>query len=364
MELGHRDYHIEIGVGNFIESIHTCVLGLQTEHVFALVDENIASLHSNILAQLERAFDGEITFSRMNVASGESSKSLALLSDVWNQMLEHQVDRKSIVLALGGGVVGDLAGFAAATFARGIRLIQSPTTLLAQVDSSVGGKTGINLPKAKNIVGAFWQPSHVCVDLNFLTTLPRREYVSGLAEVVKYGVIMAPDLFGFLENSTQDILNRVPHVLASTIERCCELKAQVVADDEKEISGRRAILNYGHTFGHAIESIGGYGMLLHGEAIAIGMTMAGRLACEQENFSEEAFSRQTKLLEAFGLPTRLPKNFPSDLTDFFAAMQRDKKNKAGKIVFVLPTHIGHVNLVDDASPSEIERAIEFCRANA
>jgi len=247
-----------------------------------------------------------------------------------------------VVVAVGGGVVGDLAGFVAATYGRGLPFVQVPTTLLAQVDSSVGGKVGINLPGAKNMVGAFWQPRGVIIDTATLATLPEREYLSGLAEVVKYGVILDAEFFGWLEQHADKIVARSPQELTHLISRCCELKAQVVAADEREESGVRAVLNYGHTFAHAIETVTGYGHFLHGEAVSLGMCRAARLAVLLGRVNEAFVTRQRELLVALKLPVEMPDLSADEL---LAAMQRDKKTEHGKLRFVLPDRLGHVELV-------------------
>jgi 3-dehydroquinate synthase len=258
------------------------------------------------------------------------------------------------VLAIGGGVVGDLAGFVASTFARGLQFFQVPTTLLAQVDSSVGGKVGINLPGAKNMVGAFWQPRGVRIDVDVLATLPDREYRAGLAEVVKYGVILDAEFFAFLEQSVAAINAHDPAVLTRVIERCCRLKADVVEQDECELTGLRAVLNYGHTFAHAFEAAGAYGLLLHGEAVAIGMECAARLAHRMNRIDDEFLSRQTALLTALHLPTEVP-DFDGD--ELVRIMRRDKKVDEGQLRFVLPARLGHVELVKDVRVSDVIEAL-------
>jgi len=255
-------------------------------------------------------------------------------------------------------VVGDLAGFAAATYARGIRLVQLPTTLLSMVDSSVGGKTGINLAGGKNLVGAFWQPSLVVIDTATLRTLDDRGYRGGLAEVIKYGLIENADFFGWLEANADHLVARRDDVVAHAIMTCCRIKAAVVADDERETSGRRAILNYGHTFGHAIEATAGYGAFTHGEAVAIGMSMAARLAHSLGRIGDEFVARQDALLTACGLPIRWPAADPRAMVP---VMKKDKKVAHALLRFVLPTRIGHVELVACDSLPEIEAAILACR---
>ena len=294
----------------------------------------------------------------IEVPSGEGSKSVKTLEKLWQQMAFLKADRKAIVVALGGGVVGDLAGFLAASWNRGIRLVQIPTTLLAMVDSSVGGKTGINLPEAKNVIGAFWQPSMVWIDLRSLDSLPEREYRSGLAEVVKYGVILDPEFFGWLESNVDSILARKTQTLETLVKRCCELKAQVVAADEHETTGLRAILNYGHTFGHAIETLAKYGTYLHGEAVSIGMTMAGRLAANLDRWKEQDLQRQTQLLTALGLPIEFPTSSkPISPASMLEAMMLDKKTLHGGLRLILPTKIGHVETVKQVPDEAIVKAI-------
>ena len=266
-------------------------------------------------------------------------------------MLDCGADRKSVVIAVGGGVVGDLAGFIAATFGRGVAFVQVPTTLLAHVDSSVGGKVGVNLPQAKNMVGAFWQPRGVLIDIAALDTLPDREYRAGLAEVVKYGVIMDSEFFNYLEQNTDAINSRQPDVLCRMIERCCQLKADVVENDEREETGLRAILNYGHTFCHAVESVAGYGRYLHGEAVSIGMLCASRLAELLGRVDPDVSERQRALLAALQLPLEIE---GLDDDALVQSMLQDKKVEHGQLRFVLPDRIGHVELVGDV-PMELAR---------
>ncbi len=275
---------------------------------------------------------------------------------LWNRLLDLGADRQTVIVAVGGGVIGDLAGFVAATYARGIPFVQVPTSLMAQVDSSVGGKVGINLPLAKNLVGAFWQPAGVLIDLAALDTLPQREYRSGLAEVVKYGVILDEEFFAYLEAHVDAVNARDSAALLHLVRRSCELKAQVVAADEHEETGQRAVLNYGHTFCHAIETVAGYGTYLHGEAVAIGMIRASRLAELAGRIPGEITLRQEKLLTAFGLPTTARGLDPEAQV---AAMQRDKKVEHGKLRFVLPARMGRVELVGGIDLELVRRALQF-----
>lgn len=276
---------------------------------------------------------------------GEPSKALPVIMQVYDRLLECQADRHTVILALGGGVIGDAAGFVAATYARGIPFIQLPTTLLADVDSSVGGKVGVNHPLAKNMIGAFYQPFGVLIDTTALATLPEREYRSGLAEVVKYGVIMDADFFAQLETQVSDLNRREPTCLTGVIARCCRLKADIVEKDEFERTGLRAVLNYGHTFAHAFEALCGYGELLHGEAVAIGMVCASRLAERRGLIGAEVTHRQQRLLKALHLPTQLPTEMRLSADAVLSRMRLDKKAVGGKLRFVLPTRLGHVETI-------------------
>jgi 3-dehydroquinate synthase len=276
------------------------------------------------------------------VPPGETSKSLAEAQRLWHTLADIKADRHTAVIAVGGGVVGDLAGFVAATYARGLPLVMVPTTLLAMVDSAVGGKVGINLPQAKNIVGAFHQPSAVWIDTDALATLPPREYRCGLAEVVKYGVILDADFFDTLERDVEPILAHNPQTLIAVIARCCALKAEVVAQDQREQRDIRAVLNFGHTIGHAIEAVAGYGgRYQHGEAVAIGMVLESKLAVRLGWIEPAVTHRVARLLQRLGLPATLDALDPASLLE---AMSRDKKNQGGAIRFVLPTRIGSVSV--------------------
>ena len=288
--------------------------------------------------------DADVAVDLIVVDAGEPSKSVQTAERLWQQMLDANADRKSVVVAVGGGVIGDLAGFVAATYARGLSFVQVPTTLLAQVDSSVGGKVAVNLPAAKNMVGAFWQPSAVIIDTHVLSSLPHREYFAGWGEVVKYGVIQDADFFAYLEQHVEQILARDDDTLRYVVARCCRLKADVVQEDEREQSGRRAILNYGHTFAHALEAATGYQQLLHGEAVAIGMLCASRLAESLQLVDREFTARQRQLLTALGLPVSVP---PVDTQMMLQLMQQDKKVAHGRLRFVLPVRMGHVELFGD-----------------
>lgn len=338
VDLGERGYNIRIGrdlpVGTSLKE--------KKEGVRALIvsDSNVAPLHGDRCEEALHTQGFETI--RTVVPAGEASKGLESLRKLYDKGVESGLDRASVIVALGGGMIGDLAGFMAATFLRGIRLIQVPTSLLAMVDSSVGGKTGINLPEGKNLVGAFYQPVEVVADLSTLKTLPEREYISGLAEVVKYGVIWDTDLFAQLEENSQKVLDRKFDVLEGVIARCCEIKAEVVALDERE-SGVRAILNFGHTLGHALEKVIGYGRWLHGEAVAVGMVYAAQVSTEQKGFPAEDYKRLTDLLRRFGLPVGF-----ADLAAKFSwgelrqAIAVDKKARGEVVHFVLAERLGSV----------------------
>jgi 3-dehydroquinate synthase len=317
-----------------------------------ITDARVETPHATTVAGSLADAGGEVEL--LVIEEGESSKSVALADMLWQKMFDVGADRKTVVVAVGGGVVGDLAGFVAATYARGLALFHVPTTLLAQVDSSVGGKTGVNLPGAKNMVGAFWQPRGVLVDVQTLKTQRDRDYRAGLAEVVKYGVILDAELFARLEKEAPALLGRRHGVLQEIVARCCELKARIVEQDEREESGLRAVLNYGHTFGHALEAVAGYGELLHGEAVSIGMMCAARLAQRMGRVDEAFVARQRALLLALGLPIALPSVNHLALLE---AMAHDKKAEHGKLRFVLPTRLGHVELVSDVPATDVRELL-------
>jgi 3-dehydroquinate synthase len=350
--LGERSYDIAIGRGTLAGAAQFVRDRSSAQHAVVVTDSGGCQPHAE---QVRAALSGGgMRCDLLVVPAGEESKSVAQAERLWQRLLELKADRKTVVVAVGGGVVGDLAGFVAATYGRGLALVQVPTTLLAQVDSSVGGKVGINLPAAKNIIGAFWQPAGVLIDSNVLGTLPEREYRSGLAEVVKYGVILDAEFFAWLENRVAEITAREPAALEHVIARSCRLKADVVEQDEREQTGLRAVLNYGHTFCHAIETVSGYSKYLHGEAVAIGMVCAARLAQQMGRISPDLCERQTSLLEQLALPTVAS---GLDREALLAAMQRDKKAQHGQLRFVLPSRLGHVELVGGVDPNLVRQAL-------
>jgi 3-dehydroquinate synthase len=286
------------------------------------------------------------------VLDAEEAKSLSWVERVYDRLIDMRLDRRSLVIALGGGVVGDLAGFAAATYMRGVPFVQIPTTLLAQVDSSIGGKTAVNHPRGKNLIGAFYQPRVVLIDVETLQTLPPRDLRSGMAEVVKYGVIAKPDLFELLEQTPLDALMRDADLLTQVIRDCCQIKADVVSADEHE-RGVRLTLNFGHTFGHAIEATGGFSTYTHGEAVAIGMVWATELSIRMGLCGPELLARLKRLLDAIGLPTGL-KGHVDGVRD---ALLMDKKVLAGRPRFILVEELGKVSIRDDVPAQLIEEVI-------
>jgi 3-dehydroquinate synthase len=352
VDLGPRSYDIEIGTGNLVRAGEALCAAGDLSHAVVMTDRHVQDSHAAAVA--ESLSRHEVRVEMIALEPGETSKSVDVAAALWQGLLDLGADRRSVVVAVGGGVVGDLAGFVAATFARGLRFFQVPTSLLAQVDSSVGGKVGVNLPAAKNMVGAFHQPIGVLVDVQTLATLPEREYRSGLGEVVKYGVILDAALFEALEAGADRLVARDPDLLVEVVARCCRLKADVVERDEYERTGLRAVLNYGHTFAHAIEAQAGYGELLHGEAVTVGMICAARLAERLGRVDAGFVARQRALIERLGLPVRLPKLDPARLVE---AMRHDKKVAHGRLRFVLPARLGCVELIDGVAEADVLSAL-------
>lgn len=287
---------------------------------------------------------------------GERYKTLNSIQKIYDAALAHHLERSSCIVALGGGVIGDMAGFAAATWLRGIAVVQVPTSLLAMVDASMGGKTGVNHPQGKNLIGAFHQPRLVLIDPQVLRTLPAREFRAGMAEVIKYGIIWDADLFGQLEAAKRlDQVRYLPEDLLHTIlTRSCQAKAHVVSKDEKE-AGLRAILNYGHTIGHAVESLTGYKLVNHGEAVGIGMVAAGHIAVQLGMWTAAESNRQTALIQKTGLPTQLPAGM--DLDAIVAALSHDKKVLDGQVRFILPQSIGTAIVTDQVPATVVQEAL-------
>jgi 3-dehydroquinate synthase len=351
VNLADRGYDIAITSGDRV-GLGRCARPLvRGTRAFVVTDEHVAA-HAEAAAHAlaEAGFQTDTAV----LPAGEAQKSLAVVSGLYDRLVDVHADRQTLVVAVGGGVIGDLAGFAAATFARGLPLLMVPTTLLAMVDSSVGGKVGVNHPRAKNLIGAFHQPVGVWIDTDVLATLPDREYRSGLAEVVKYGVILDAAFFAYMEANADTVLGREPAVVREIVARCCRLKADVVERDEREETGLRAVLNYGHTFAHAFETAAGYGAWLHGEAVAAGMVCASRLAERRGLVPAELTERQVALLRRFGLPTQ-PPAWPVE--DLVAIMRSDKKAVAGRLRFVLPRRLGDVALFDDVPEADVRRVL-------
>ena len=355
VDLGPRSYPIAIGhevppadFARFTrERLNTAGM-TRSRAALVVTDRNVVNLAGPYLEALEGV---GLRVELAEITPGEGSKSLATTAELYARLAEIRADRQTCVVAFGGGVVGDLTGFVAATYARGLPLLMVPTTLLAQVDSSVGGKVGVNLAAAKNLIGAFHQPVGVWIDSGHLQSLPARERRCGLAEVVKYGVILDPDFFAFLEANAEALAVGDPALTGRVIARSCELKASVVERDETERTGLRAVLNFGHTIGHAVEAVAGYGGgYQHGEAVAVGMVAEARLAEQLGRTSEPVADRLVALLARLGLPVAAP-GLDSDA--LIAAMTLDKKNQGGQIRFVLPDRIGSVAETD--APADLLR---------
>ncbi|MFB3882595.1 MAG: 3-dehydroquinate synthase [Armatimonadota bacterium] len=348
MKLGERSHPIHIAPG-LLGRAGELIARVAGTRGFIITHPTIFRLHGRALAQGLRGFRTETIL----VPSGERQKSLRRAAMLWDALLNRGADRESIVIAFGGGVIGDLAGFVAATYMRGVPCVQVPTTLLAQIDASVGGKVAINHPRAKNLIGAFSQPRLVICDVSALSTLRRRDYREGLAEVVKTAAIADAAFFEWLERNRAPLLARDEAALTFTVRRCCKIKTSVVEADERE-SGPRAILNFGHTVGHALESLAGYGALRHGEAVSVGMVAAARLSCLLGALSESDEARLLRLIEAFGLPTRLP-GIPTG--SVLAALRLDKKAVGGAPRFVLLQGVGRAEWGREAPISVVHRAL-------
>ena len=351
VELGSRSYEIHIGNDWLPQLMPWLDFIPRTSAMMIITDANVAEIAGGRMLELIRSNGFKVELAAF--PGGEDHKNLATIGALTERMAEIGLDRHSTVIALGGGIPGDVAGFAASVYMRGIRYIQVPTTLLAQVDSSVGGKTGVNLPQGKNLVGTFHQPSLVFIDVSFIKTLPEREYLTGLAEVIKYGIIWDSSFFGFLEQNQTAIGSRDPECLQQMVHRCCAIKADIVAQDETE-GGIRALLNLGHTFGHALEALTGYRRYNHGEAVAIGIVLGARLAAESGRLSPGDHDRIKSLIFSLGLPTTYER-LASD--DIITQMRRDKKSVGGRLQLVLPTRIGSSQLFNDISEHQIAQVL-------
>ncbi|MCH9698325.1 MAG: 3-dehydroquinate synthase [Gammaproteobacteria bacterium] len=349
VDLGENSYPIYIGNNLFVDKqlIHTLLNGSQ---VMIVTNTTVKPLYlDQLLDQLN-----EFKVTSIALQDGEQYKTLASVNQIFDELLNQRFSRNATLIALGGGVVGDMTGFAAACYLRGINFIQIPTTLLAQVDSSVGGKTGVNHPLGKNMIGAFYQPQGVFADTSVLHTLPERELMAGVAEVIKYGLIYDIEFLAWLENHVDQILKLEDSALSYAIQRSCEIKAAIVSADEKE-SGLRAILNLGHTFGHAIEAGCGYGQYLHGEAVAIGMCLALELSHRLQRINLDDVVRGITLIERTGLPSTLPPELTAD--DFLRLMAVDKKNVDGNIRVIVLNQLGQAALPETVNSGLLRQTI-------
>ncbi len=356
VDLGERSYPISIGAGLFNDPAYFSFLSLNKK-VLVISNVTVAPLYADKIVSLIEKQGADVSV--LELPDGEQYKSLDTFETVMSFLIEGNFARDVTLVALGGGVIGDLVGFAAACYQRGVDFVQLPTTLLSQVDSSVGGKTAVNHPLGKNMIGAFYQPKSVIIDTNCLSTLSEREFAAGMAEVIKYGIIYDEAFFIWLEENMERLLVQNEQALTYAIARCCAIKAEVVALDEKE-SGIRALLNLGHTFGHAIEAEMGYGNWLHGEAVAAGIVMAAKTALLQNWITGQQFERITTILIKAKLPVHAPATMSFD--DFMKHMMRDKKVLSGQLRLVLPTSIGSSKVVAGVPEKTIKQAIDFCRS--
>ncbi|ABX51359.1 3-dehydroquinate synthase [Shewanella baltica] len=350
VDLGVRSYPIYIGQ-NLMSDGETLSRYLLKKRILIVTNETVAPLYLKQIQETMASF-GEVE--SVILPDGEQFKDLAHLDTIFTALLQQNYGRDSVLVALGGGVIGDMTGFAAACYQRGIDFIQIPTTLLSQVDSSVGGKTAVNHPLGKNMIGAFYQPQIVLIDTLCLHTLPAREFAAGMAEVIKYGIMWDADFFQWLEDNVTALKTLDAQALVYAISRCCEIKADVVSQDETE-QGVRALLNLGHTFGHAIEAEMGYGNWLHGEAVSAGTVLAAQTAKALGLIDESIVCRIIQLLQAFDLPVSAPESM--DFDSFIQHMRRDKKVLGGQIRLVLPTAIGRADVFSQVTESTLEQVI-------
>lgn len=349
ISLGDRSYEIKIAPG-LLESGNEILPWIRGEQVFIVTNEIVAPLY---LEKVKSALQGK-SVEQIILRDGEQTKSLKTIENLFDRMLEIPLNRSATVIALGGGVIGDMAGFAASCYQRGIPFIQIPTTLLSQVDSSVGGKTGINHPRGKNMIGAFYQPERVLADTSTLRTLSHRQFSSGVAEVIKYGLINDADFFQWLELNIESVMEQDEDALSYVIEQSCLNKAKIVEQDERE-SGIRALLNLGHTFGHAIETATGYSKWLHGEAIALGMVMATHMSWRQGWITEQSVNRVINLQTRAKLPVNPVRDFSA--VDLKALMRLDKKVQVGEVRLVLLKSIGHAFITSDYDESMLDATL-------
>ena len=361
-----RAVHLNLDQHSYSITIDQNILGnlgqwikpeTKSSKIAVIADEFVSKQYGDIVLKSLKDFKFDVRM--IQVPPGEENKSLTWFSKIHDALIDHQMDRSSTLIAFGGGMIGDLSGFVAATFMRGISWIQVPTTLLAQVDASVGGKTAINHPKGKNMVGAFHQPSSVLIDVDTLHSLTKRDIVSGLVEIIKHGVIMDKSLFNLIEKNLAKILRLVPEVVIEIIAESCANKAYVVENDEKE-SGLRSTLNYGHTFAHALEVLTDYNTFRHGEAVAVGMNCAAQLSVNLGMLAPSELDRQNTLLQKAGLSIHIPRIQPQT---FLEAMYLDKKANHGKLKLILIEGIGKVTMRTDIPDNEILKVLKTCTAN-
>jgi 3-dehydroquinate synthase len=352
VDLGPRTYAVLVGAGLLDRVGPECARRGLGRRVAVVTQPAVAGHATRVVESLRAAGLGPAV---IQVPEGEAAKSPDEARRLWDAFVRLGLDRGSAVVAVGGGVVGDLAGFAAATYMRGIALVSVPTTLLAQVDASVGGKAAVNHPAGKNLIGAFHQPRLVVIDPAALETLPAREYRSGLAEVIKTGAALNADLFATLEASAPALRRRDPGLLETVVATCCAEKATIVQQDEREETGLRMILNYGHTVGHALETLGGYATWRHGEAVAVGMAAAARLSVRLGLADPGVAARQASLLDAVGLPARFGAPSPRAVVE---ALGRDKKARDGRLAFVLLKALGRAEVVPDVPPDLVVEVLE------
>lgn len=344
VELGDRSYPIDIAPDLLQQP--TCLLR-DYRQVVIISNATVAPLYLDAVSKL---FAGSQLQTYL-LPDGEAYKTLEYFGHIMTFLLEHQFPRDGLLVALGGGVVGDITGFVAACYQRGVDFLQIPTTLLSQVDSSVGGKTAVNHPLGKNMIGAFKQPQQVLIDTRVLSTLPSREFAAGMAEVIKYALIADAAFFKYLEQHSAAIQALEPDIIGTMVKHCCQMKADIVAMDETE-QGQRALLNLGHTFGHAIEAWLGYGQWLHGEAVSAGMVMAAKVSQHRGWLKQDELDRICTLLQRFQLPVTVPDGM--SINDFMPYMKTDKKVRAGRMRFVLPTAFGYSEVIDDVSDDELQ----------
>jgi 3-dehydroquinate synthase len=353
VELAERSYDISIG-WNILDKIGEAVKSFGLSPKISIVSNpTVFSLYGKRVSDSIKKAGFDVI--AVIIPDGEEYKDLLWVQHIYDELLNDKLDRLSALVALGGGVIGDITGFAASTYMRGISYIQVPTTLLAQVDSSVGGKTGVNHKLGKNMIGTFWQPRLVWIDVEALKTLPKRELLAGLVEVIKYGVILDEGLFDFIETNREKILSLESNSLIHIIKRSCEIKAEVVSKDERE-SGLRSILNYGHTIGHAIETATEYKRYLHGEAVAIGMYLEARLSQVLDLISRKQLFRIKDLIDSYGLPSEVPADL--DINRIFSSIQLDKKAVAGELKFILPEKIGKVRIHKGVTEKSIRKVLQ------